>query len=209
MIWFNSKYCEVNMYTWGYIKDVSLAKLDLTEQEANVQNLLSRFPFYANEAMTQICSTVKPKHTFFEIDITEDDINVPLQIGDNDFIAFDDDITTITYIDKFGRTVTEEAHDDYFVYKGYNQAVFFKIGSYVIPISVRWITFRKDMDDNEMLNVPNDILDCIPSYIASQCYKIDDEVKSSIFRNEYEMSMARIDNTNYKSTKTIKIGGDW
>lgn len=209
MIWFNSKYCEVNMYTWGYIKDVSLAKLDLTEKEANVQNLLSRFPFYANEAMTQICSTVKPKHTFFEIDITEDDINVLLQIGDSDFIAFDDDITTITYTDAFGRTVTEEAHDDYFVYKGYNQAVFFKVGRYVIPISVRWITFRKDMDDNEMLNVPNDILDCIPSYIASQCYKIDDEVKSSIFRNEYEMAMARIDNTNYKSTKTIKIGGDW
>ncbi len=209
MIWFNSKYCEVNMYTWGYIKDVSLAKLDLTEKEANVQNLLSRFPFYANEAMTQICSTVKPKHTFFEIEITEDDINVPLQIGDTDFIAFDDDIATITYTDKYGRTVTEEAHDDYFIYRGYNQAVFFKVGRYVISISVRWITFRKDMDDNEMLNVPNDILDCIPSYIASQCYKIDDEVKSSIFRNEYEMAMARIDNTNYKSTKTIKIGGDW
>ena len=209
MIWFNSKYCEVNMYTWGYIKDVSLAKLDLTEKEANVQNLLSRFPFYANEAMTQICSTVKPKRTFFEIEITEDDINVPLQIGDTDFIAFDDDIATITYADKYGRTVTEEAHDDYFIYRGYNQAVFFKVGRYVIPISVRWITFRKDMDDNEMLNVPNDILDCIPSYIASQCYKIDDEVKSSIFRNEYEMAMARIDNTNYKSTKTIKIGGDW
>lgn len=197
------------MYTWGYIKDVSLAKLDLTEKEANVQNLLSRFPFYANEAMTQICSTVKPKRTFFEIEITEDDINVPLQIGDTDFIAFDDDIATITYADKYGRTVTEEAHDDYFIYRGYNQAVFFKVGRYVIPISVRWITFRKDMDDNEMLNVPNDILDCIPSYIASQCYKIDDEVKSSIFRNEYEMAMARIDNTNYKSTKTIKIGGDW
>ena len=209
MIWFNSKYCEVNMYTWGYIKDVSLAKLDLTEKEANVQNLLSRFPFYANEAMTQICSTVKPKHTFFEIEITEDDINVPLQIGDTDFIAFDDDIATITYTDKYGRTVTEEAHDDCFIYRGYNQAVFFKVGRYVIPISVRWITFRKDMDDNEMLNIPNDILDCIPSYIASQCYKIDDEVKSSIFRNEYEMAMARIDNTNYKSTKTIKIGGDW
>ena len=197
------------MYTWGYIKDVSLAKLDLTEKEANVQNLLSIFPFYANEAMTQICSTVKPKRTFFEIEITEDDINVPLQIGDTDFIAFDDDIATITYADKYGRTVTEEAHDDYFIYRGYNQAVFFKVGRYVIPISVRWITFRKDMDDNEMLNVPNDILDCIPSYIASQCYKIDDEVKSSIFRNEYEMAMARIDNTNYKSTKTIKIGGDW
>lgn len=197
------------MYTWGYIKDVSLAKLDLTEQEANVQNLLSRFPFYANETMTQICSTVKPKHTFFEIDVTEDDINVPLQIGDNDFIAFDDDVATITYTDKCGRTVTEEAHDDYFIYRGYNQAIFFKVGKYVIPIIVRWITFRKDMDDNEMLNVPNDILDCIPSYIASQCYKIDDEVKSSIFRNEYEMAMARIDNTNYKSTKTIKIGGDW
>lgn len=197
------------MYTWGYIKDVSLAKLDLTEQEANVQNFLSRFPFYANEVITQVCSTIKPKHTFFEMDITEDNINVPLQIGDDDFVAFDDDVSTITYEDKYGNTITEEAHDDYFVYRGYNQAIFFKTGKYVIPISVRWVTFRKDMDDSEVLNVPNDILDCIPSYIASQCYKIDDEVKSSIFRNEYEMAMARIDNTNYKSTKTIKIGGDW
>ena len=64
---------EVNMaYTWGYIKDVSLSKLDLDENEATVQNLLSRFPFYANEVITQVCSSIKPKYTFenFVIDKT-------------------------------------------------------------------------------------------------------------------------------------------
>ena len=197
------------MYTWGYLKDVTLAKLDLNEEEANVQNLLSRFPFYANEAITQICSTVKPFHTFYEIDVTEEMLNTPIVISDNRFIAFDDDVCIITYTDDCGDVHIEEAHDDYFVYRGYNALQFFKMGKYSVPVSYRWVTFRKDMDDNEMLNVPIDILDCIPSYIASQCYKIDDEVKSAIFRNEFEMAMARIDNTNYKSTKTIKIGGDW
>ena len=65
------------------------------------------------------------------------------------------------------------------------------------------------MDDNVQLNVPDDILDCLPSYIASQCYKVDDEVKSSIYRNEYEMFVARIDATDYKNTKTFSVGGGW
>ena len=70
-------------------------------------------------------------------------------------------------------------------------------------------TFDKSLDNNYQIDVPNDILDCIPSYVASQCYKIDDDYKSQVYRNEYEMMLARIDATNYKNTKTIKIGGDW
>lgn len=57
------------MYTWGYVKEVCLAKLNLEETEANNQNFVSRFPFYANEAMTQICSSIKPNYKHFALKV--------------------------------------------------------------------------------------------------------------------------------------------
>lgn len=200
------------MYTWGYIKDVSLAKLDLEEAEATVQNLLSRFPFYANEAITQICSSIKPKYSFVNFIIDETKVGVPQDMP-KDFISFGDDVCyelkekDIGYGDV--ALIKEELHDEDFEYYGYNKVIFKKTGNFNISYNARWITFDKSFKNETVLDVPTDILDCIPSYIASQCYKIDDEYKASVFRNEYEIALARIDNTNYKNTKTIKIEGDW
>lgn len=191
------------MYTWGYIKDATLAKLDLDENEATVQNLLSRFPFYANEVMTQVCSTVKPKHTFAKFIITADDVNTIQKMPD-DFVSFGDDIC----MKVVNRTLLELHDNDYF-YHGYNEVLFFEPGEYYISYNARWLDFGKNMDDDFVLDIPRDILDCIPSYIASQCYKIDDLTQSQIYRNEYEMLFARIDDTNYKMTKTLVIDGGW
>ena len=196
------------MYTWGYIKDVSLAKLDLDEMEASEQNLLSRFPFYANEAITQICSAVKPKYSYAEFVITKNDIG-KIKSMPSDFISFGDDVSTIEYYDFMHNKWIEECHDEDLIYKGYNQLVFLKEGKYTISYNARWITFDKDMDNDFKLDIPNDILDCLPSYIAHQCYKVDDENKAAIFRNEFEMALARIDNTNFRQNKTFTIGGDW
>ena len=195
------------MYTWGYIKDATLAKLDLDETEASVQNLINRFPIYANEAMTQICSAIKPKKSFaeFNVDSADSIFTMP-----EDFIGFNDDVPTGTYRDEFANThANGEIHSDVFRYVGYNQVQFFYPGAYVIPYDARWITFTKDMSDQTKLQIPEDVLDCIPSYITSQWYKIDDEYKSSVFRNEYEMFLARIDITDYRNTRTIKIKGGW
>lgn len=274
------------MYTWGYIKDNALAKLDLTESEANVQNFLNRFPFYANEVITQITSSIKPKHTFFSVNVEnkeiawvkltkkynvyteyKEPINEPEQyikpnkndedydeqiayielqkafwsewnskhfIGDEiempmDFVSFGDDVCTIytykkEYVSLYNCTrnnvlgyenlndsmfETREAYDNDFRYLGYNKIICYTVGTYSISYNARWYTFTKEMDDYTEIPVPNDILDCIPSYIASQCWKIDDEYKSSVFRNEYETFLARIDDTNYKNTKTFDIKGDW
>lgn len=199
------------MYTWGYIKDVCLAKLDLDENEATVQNLLSRFPFYANEVITQVCSSIKPKYAFAHFVITKDLIGVA-QTMPNDFVSFGDDVCyqnvkNYYYNDEVIERV--ELHDDDFDYYGYNQVMFLHEGDFYISYNARWFTFDKSLDNNYQIDVPNDILDCIPSYVASQCYKIDDDYKSQVYRNEYEMMLARIDATNYKNTKTIKIGGDW
>lgn len=197
-------------YTWGYIKDVSLAKLDLDEAEAEVQNLLSRFPFYANEVITQVCSSVKPKYTYVNFVISKDDVGVIKKMP-TDFVSFGDDICYELAPNEYqlNKLEKKELHDDDFEYVGYNGIVFNREGNFFISYNARWCDFYAGMGDDDVLDVPTDILECIPSYIASQCYKIDDEYKSSVFRNEYEILLARIDNSHFSKTKTIKIEGDW
>lgn len=200
------------MYTWGYIKDCALAKLDMNKYEVydeQVNTIISRFPFYANEAMTQICSAIKPKYTFADFVITKNLVNVA-QVMPVDFICFGDDVSTMDIVDDYGEEFFNvEAHDDDYVVRGYNQVVFLHEGTYHIAYNARWWTFTDTQDDNTIVDVPNDILDCIPSYIASQCYKIDDEIRAQLFRNEYELALARINNNVAFSPKTIKIAGGW
>lgn len=203
------------MYTWGYIKDVCLSKLDLDENEATVQNLLSRFPFYANEVITNVCSAIKPKYAFANFVVTNEMVGVEQSMPD-DFISFGDDVNyelkiQTTECDLDANTIADkiELHDCDFSYQGYNKILFKRSGVFYISYNARWYTFTKSTDDSDEIDVPNDILECIPSYVASQCYKIDDEYKAQVFRNEYEMMLSRIDATNYKNTKTFTIGGDW
>ena len=199
-------------YTWGYIKDVSLSKLDLDENEATVQNLLSRFPFYANEVITQVCSSIKPKYTFENFVIDKTNVGVKQTMPD-DFVSFGDDVCymleEVREHNGETRLIKVPIHDDDYEYLGYNQVVFKHPGNYFISYNARWYTFDKSLSDDELIDVPDDILDSIPSYIASQCYKIDDEYKASVFRNEYEIMLSRIDNSNFRNTKTINIEGDW
>ena len=194
---------EDNMYTWGYLKNSILSKLDMDESEADNLSYIDRFPYYANEAMTMICSTVKPKRTFYCVDVTENSvITMP-----SDFISFGDDRNTIDEDIGYGDRMIRELSDEDFEYVGYNQINCKSIGKYKISYNARWCSFE-NVPDGE-LNVPVDVLECIPSYVASQCMKVDDEQKAAMLRNEFEMLVARIDDTNYKSTKTFKIGGDW
>ena len=91
------------MYTWGYLKENTLSKLNLGEEEANQQGFLSRLPYYANEAMTQICSAVKPNDKTFVIEVLdkqsawtnltiEFDIYVGLEIFDESLEDYEVDL---------------------------------------------------------------------------------------------------------------------
>lgn len=242
------------MYNWNYIVEATLSKLDIDIKQAIEQKLLDRFHIYANEAITQICSSVKPKATFAKFTV-EDKLDVwkslcitynlyhtdkpivkPDMLNDNeklfwkdfesrhyvnelvdmpfDFVSFGDDICTVQETLDFcygwvPQIHTRSVSDEDFTYVGYNQLKFFAKGIYEISYNARWITFTNNMNGIDVLKVPADILDCLPSYIASQCYKIDDETKSALYRNEYEMFLARIDNSDFKNTKTFKIKGGW
>ena len=205
------------MNTWGDLKNTILAKLDLDEAEANEMNYLERFIAYANEAMIMICSTIKPKRTFYEFEIhngkydaagnliEEPNINVDIDMPDN-FISFGDDRNTIDEDIGYGDRMIRETCDEDFEYIGYNQVRCFSPGKYKLSYNAVWHIFSLNDD---VLTVPLDVLACVPSYVASQCYKVDDDAKAAVFRNEFEILFARIDDTNYKSNKTFKIGGDW
>lgn len=204
-------------YNWGYIVDASLAKLDLNQAEANQQHLISRFYIYANEVITQVCSAIKPKREFAHFTITADMVG-QLQTMPTDFVSFAGDVcfqivNLPTFPYPLGQNVPsairKELHDNDFLYQGYNQVVFLHPGDFYIAYNARWYTFTSTQDINADIDVPTDILDCIPSYIAAQCFKIDDEYKASVFRNEYEMFLARIDDTDYADSRTMIIGGDW
>lgn len=195
------------MYTWGYLKENTLGKLNLSEEEANQQDFLSRFPYYANEAMTQICSAIRPKETFVEFVVSKENDNIgkPLSMPD-DFIAFSDDVVKhrVNEYSDWG-----EVGDEFIEYYGYNEIICKYEGIYRIPYKARWFFFTKDTPNGIVIPAPADVLDAIPSYMASQCYKIDDEVKAAIYRNEFEMFLARIDDTSFKSQRTFHVGGGW
>lgn len=196
------------MYTWGYLKNVALANINITEKEALQHNFINRFPYWANEVITQVSSTVKPKHTFAEFTITKDDLFVIKQMP-SDFVSFDADVCYKITTDAYNDRWHEECSDSDFKYLGYNELVFFNEGVYKISYNARWIIFDDDLTDDTELNIPADILDCIPTYIAMKCLKTIDDYNSNVYKNEYEVQLARIDDTHYKTTGTLKIGGDW
>lgn len=193
------------MYTWGYLKENTLSKLNLREEEALQQDFISRFPYYANEAMTQICSSIKPKEEFLVIEVDETMVGQPITFP-SEFISFNDNVAEFRP-NAFVPFI--EAGDELLQYYGYNQVICKAVGIYEIPYNARWFFFEKDLGNSVTIPAPADICDALPSYMASQCFKIDDETKSSIFRNEYEIFLARIDNTSFKRQRTMVIGGNW
>lgn len=58
------------MFTYGYLREATMAHLDLDETEAQDMNLLSRFHIYANEAMQAICAS-KPMYQYIDITVVD------------------------------------------------------------------------------------------------------------------------------------------
>lgn len=239
------------MYTWGYIKEATLAKMDISVDEAINMGLMNKMPFYANEAITQITSSVKPKRAYAEFNVIEElpfvkklsekyNLNsmeflyrVPcdesiltadeksalaeyrkysytnraVQFPD-DFFAWSDEISYKCGYNGFPYGWAEVSDADYKTY-GDSKLFFVNPGYYRMAYHAKWFKILPTTDDNFELDCPDDILECLPSYIASQLYKIDDEVKSGILKNEFEMLLARVDENDYATNKTIADRRGW
>lgn len=237
------------MYTWGYIKEATLAKMDLTVEDAINMGLINKMPFYANEAVTYITASIKARRTYAQFDVKDlqkmvsylsnkynlSDVsflfNQPCdrtiltfdQAGaldeyekymytecivkfPEDFFAWSDDINY--KFDDCTKSWSETSDKDFTTF-GSNELIFHSPGIYKMSYLAKWFKIFPTTDDDVELDCPDDILECIPTYIASQLYKIDDEVKSGILRNEWEMAIARIDENDYSSNKIIRNRSKW
>lgn len=77
----------MNKFTYGYIREATMAHLDLDESEAQAMDILKRFPIYANEAMQAICAA-KPKYEYVDVTIVEE--FAPLVLDGANFILATD-----------------------------------------------------------------------------------------------------------------------
>lgn len=87
--------------------------------------------------------------------------------------------------------------DDDFSYIGKSQLKFYKEGHYLIPAKFMWYIFESGISDDQSIDIPADILTCIPIYIASICLQIDNPTRAQIKRSEFEMALARCTSTDY------------
>ena len=228
------------MYTYGYIKNAILTKLNLTEKEALEQKLIDTFIYNINECLSQIASTIKPNFATKVVTVYKDEIPIPSNLlpveGESvearlkkeedlktyledkavvgkiytmpeDFIAFSG--VSRFEEEKCGFYLpSTEVHDEV-IHMDRKGVVFLKPGIYQITYDGWWPTFRDKMDDGELLDIPEDVVICIPSYVASQVWKIDDERKANIFRNEFEIFFSRINNSDYRGVNTFGVRGGW
>lgn len=205
------------MRNWAYIKASCLAKLNMddygNQSEGVATSLINRFKTYANEAMSQICSSVKPQLKYLTLNITENLVNTSINIenlkNSSDVLLAPNFISFSYDNSKYSDNGYDIYCDDSLIdYESHNTVICKATGTYKIAYNAKWYDFS-GVTDTTVIPAPDDVLDCIPSYIVSQCYKIEDEYKASVFRNEYEMFLARLDVGTFNTTHDIKIEGDW
>lgn len=273
----------MNKFTYGYIREATMAHLDIDETEAQAMDLLKRFPIYANEAMQAICSS-KPKYEYVDVNVVrklaplvlegasfvlatpeqikqrEDYYKLPeeerppldtLPIFANDeqvkaywherntyevgekvsmeagFIAYANK-RAYKYVHKKIRRIPEECNpqidynwvdnefegvhlvreeakvDDDFSYISRAQLKFYRPGQYLIPAKFMWFIFESGISDEQEIDIPSDILTCIPLYIAAICLQIDNPSRAQIKRSEFEMALARCTSSDFMTNNRVK-----
>lgn len=82
-------------------------------------------------------------------------------------------------------------------------------GKYSIFYNGEWETIRGEYGANDVLNIDSSVLNCLPTYIASQVLAQDDIQRSSILKNEFELLLAGLDTNAMYETNHYKSTGGW
>lgn len=263
------------MFTYGYIREATMAHLDIDEEEAQAMNLLGRFHIFANEAMQAICSS-KPMYKYLEFEVvlaytklvreidddghisdkvreaTREELNWNIeedgpmnvvflndtqmraywnergiyQVSDKvsmpqEFISFTDrqayklaghgcnyeswlSLDDEHLKNRISETRFKAIVDNDFSYFGKNQIKFYKAGHYEIPCKCLWYIFKSGMSDEDIIDMPSDILLTIPLYVASICLQIDTPQKANIKRGEFELALSRCTSTDFMPLNKVK-----
>lgn len=189
------------MKKWSEIKQATLDKLFLDESEAEQQGYKAKFQYLANECLDFISNGVKPKIASFVETTTDKDAVVELP---DDFLSFAD-LTNYLKIDDHCLVENPDI-----VYLTNNQIKLPCVGTYTIYYNARWSDITtNDIKTDATLEVPASVLNCLPSYMASQLLSQDDMQRSAILKNEFELMLSRLDTDMMIQEKHFKSIGGW
>lgn len=245
------------MKKWSEIKQATLHKLFLDEQEAQQQGYLDKFQYLANECLNIISNGVKPKIATFNATVM-DLSSYTKQVTGDDF-TYDIDLNYIIY-DQNGVSaeIVPDEETVYYVNRG-EQYIFLdnslvrvqpqggyvivpdnflsfadmigylngepdptvvyiddrrvalpEEGEYTLFYNATWDDVVKaDIDADNVLDIDPSVLNCLPTYIASQCLSQDDITRAAILKNEFELMLARLDVNIMYEANHYKSEGGW
>ena len=195
------------MNKWSEIKQATLDKLFLTIEEADDQGYLSKFRYLANECLNIIANGVKPQIKKFEFEVIDD--GSPLnenQYALSNVISMPDDFLSFTDMIVYR---DNEPYDE-ILYLGDRDIAVGLVGRYVIYYNATWgdIT-ENDVQNDNKLAVHVSVINCLPSYIASQVLAQDDIQRSAYLNNEFELMLSRLDTNIMYQNNSFRSSGGW
>lgn len=189
------------MKKWSEIKQATLDKLFLTQSEAEQIGYLSKFRFLANEGLNIIANRVKPRIAVYEIETEKngDVVEMP-----DDFLSFADITGSVD-----GVPETDV------IYVSDRQIAFPTKGTHKIYYNATWYYITEDdtkitavTTEEKELPIDISVVNCLPTYIASQILAQDDIQRSTVLKNEFELMLAGLDtNIMYEQNHYRSIGG--
>lgn len=187
------------MKTWSEIKQATLHKLFLDEQEAQQQGYLAKFRYFANECLNIIANGVKPRIATFETVVTDDNTQVRMP---DDFLSFTD---IVNY--------ANGEQDPDIIYVDDKNVMLSGKGTFKIFYNALWHYITEEdvnsKNSNNVLPIDQSVLNCLPTYIASQCLAQDDIQRSTILKNDFELMLSRLDTNMLYQENHYKSTGGW
>lgn len=192
-----------------------LAKLNLTQAEAQYDNVLTKIPHLCNECLGDVANRGKPLYKLLIIDITKETVS-PTTLLPNEtvsserFITFDSDFLALTneFIQRVPITVTNGVITETTEYERVDGNKFRRLSSrqllfpneyeyrYLVPIICRYPRLAtSDIAADDELDIELSILELIPNYVVSELLRVDDVGLSTSYRNSYESSLAALNDS--------------
>jgi hypothetical protein len=197
------------MNKWSEIKQATLDKLFMDEDEARQQKYLEKFQACANECLNLIANGVKPRIVAHKFTVIADD--KPVGIGEyhlGDIITMPDDF--LSFADMI--VLHNNAPYDDVVYLGDRDVTVGELGDYVIYYNGLWEPITEEHVDpmqDKPLDIHLSVVNCLPSYIASKVLAQDDIQRSTILNNEFELSLSRLDTNIMYQNNHYRSSGGW
>lgn len=195
------------MNKWSEIKQATLNKLFLTEEEARQQDYLAKFQYLANEALNVIANGVKPRIKMFSFEmISENESKADNKYYLKDVVTMPDDFLSFADMINYHNNTP---YDD-IVYLSDRDIAVGELGNYTIYYNATWddIT-EEDIKEDNVLTTHVSVLNCLPSYIAAQVLSQDDVQRSAKLNNEFELMLSRLDTNIMYQNNHYRSSGGW